>query len=201
MAVKQVRCPVLCWFFKCFVSNITGMLNPAELAFENDKIANASKYLTKCGISHQPYIPMFITLSRKKGGEKGYILHPFEKSVMEENPSLPPHPCFPVGILSSCSHYPHKCADTACPLSWDSRSRCMPEAEDNAWATARYLCKDPSSPAKMHLRTSFKQEETKDLPPRHKSPTAFKWRSCPSGLADRNKLQTMLPTLQLGSSV
>lgn len=126
------------------------------------QIANVSKYLTKCGICCKPYIPMFITFSRKKGGKKA-IYFILLRNQWCKKISLPPHPCFPVGILSSCSHYPHMSAETdLSPSSWDSSSRCMPKAEDITWGIVRYLCRDPS-PAKMYLSTSFKQEVTREI--------------------------------------
>lgn len=67
--VKQVRCPVSCWFFKCFIKHHRNA-EPCRTGIWGWQIANASKYLTKCGICCQPYIPMFITFSRKKGRKK-----------------------------------------------------------------------------------------------------------------------------------
>lgn len=69
------------------------------------QIVNTSNSLTKHGACCQPHTPTLITLLGKE--KTGCIPHPFEEigDVRNAIPSLLPG--FPMGILLSCSPYPH----------------------------------------------------------------------------------------------
>lgn len=110
---KQVRCPVSCWFFKCFISNITEILNPAELGFEDEKLQMPQNTWQKCGICCQLYIPMFITFSSKKGGKKASSF--WENSGVRKSLS-PTHTLVSLWAFCHHAHIVHLCRDSLSPF-------------------------------------------------------------------------------------
>lgn len=136
---------------------------PCRIGIWGWQIVNTSKYLTKYGICCQPYIPTFIMLSRKKKKKTRLYTSSFWE-ISDVRKTISPHSLVFLWAFCHCAHITRtnlrRGQRQPVPFPRDSGSRCTPEAEDNTWKTVRYLCGDPS-PAKMHLSTSFRQEETK----------------------------------------
>lgn len=170
--IKQVKCPVLCWFFKCFISNITEKLNPAELGFEDDTLQTPQNIWQNVEFATSHIHPHSLPCSERKGKEKA-IYFMLLRNQWCNKISLSPYSLVFLWEFCSPAHIIHPSLQRLpVPFSWDSSSRCMPEAEDMTWGIircqditwgiVRCLCRDPS-PAKMHLSTSFKREEAREI--------------------------------------
>lgn len=146
-------------------------------------IANTSKYLTKCGICYQPYISTFITLSRKKGGKRLYTSSFWGISDVRKS-LFSPTPLFSCGNSVLLTLSTQVCRDSLSPFPGTA-------ARGAYWGWGYYLgdCKVPLQRS-ITCQNAFKHfiqiRNKRDHPPLHKSQTAFKWGSCPSGLTETN---------------